>query len=84
MTEQENEEIKRTKLSDAEFVDELIGHIVHPCGFDTKKGESINLRTVYLREAKRALETIVDPEAKTKLEDTIRIWGRFENEEQSR
>ena len=83
MTERENEGTERSQMSDDDFVDELIGHIVQPCGSETEKGGIINLRTVYLREAKKALETLVDPAAKTKLQDAIRLWGRFADEESS-
>jgi hypothetical protein len=84
MTELENEEIERSQMSDDAFVDELIGHIVNPCVSKNEEGEVLNLRSTYLRMARKALETLVDPAAKTKLEDTIRLWEKFAAEELSR
>jgi hypothetical protein len=83
MVEQENEVIERSEMSDIDFADQLIGHIVHPCGLEAEGREVANLRLFYLREAKRALETFTDIEAKTKLQDAIQLWGRFAGEEKS-
>ena len=60
----ENEE----KATDLEFALFLIKHIKTPC--EDLQGN--NLKNFYLREAKRALETMKDEEAKNLLKSIIR------------
>jgi hypothetical protein len=59
------------KPTDLEFALYLIKHIQAPCG-DTKGN---NLRDFYLREAKRALETMKDTEAKEFLKSIIKEYS---------
>lgn len=58
------------RMTDHEFVDELVKHISEPCG--TKHG---NLRYFYIREGQRALDTysVKDATARQTLETAIKL-----------
>ena len=64
-------ESQTEKATDLELALFLIKHIDDPC--EDLQGN--NIRDFYLREAKRALGTMRDPEAKKKLEDAIRKYS---------
>jgi hypothetical protein len=61
------------KATDIELAEFLIKHIDNPC--EDLSGN--NIRGFYLREAKRALDTMQDPEAKALLESAI---NRYQSE----
>lgn len=62
---------KKEKATDMELALFLIKHIDNPC--EDLHGN--NVRDVYMREAKKALDTIQDLEAKKILEDTIQKYS---------
>lgn len=62
---------RKEKATDMELATFLIKHINDPC--EDLHGN--NIRRFYIREAKKALETIQDLEAKKMLEDIIRKYS---------
>jgi len=62
---------KKEKATDMELASFLIQHINNPC--EDLQGN--NIRDFYIREAKRALDTFQDPQAKQLLENTIKRYS---------
>ena len=60
-------ETPKKEATDAELSAFLIEHIMNPCS--DASGE--NIRYFYIEEAKRALKTMTDPEAKHLLQELI-------------
>ncbi|MFA5318716.1 MAG: hypothetical protein WC323_04605 [Patescibacteria group bacterium] len=62
---------KREKATDMELALFLIKHINNPC----EDLHENNIRDFYIREAKKALDTFRNPEAKQLLEDIIQKYS---------
>ena len=63
---------RKKKATDMELAFFLIKHIDNPC----EDMHENNIRDFYIREAKKALDTIQDLEAKKLLEDTIQKYSK--------
>jgi len=61
---------KKEKATDMDLAMFLIKHINNPC--EDLQGN--NIRDFYIREAKKALETFQDPEAKQRLNDVMKNY----------
>jgi hypothetical protein len=61
---------KKEKATDMELALFLIQHINSPC----ENPQKTNIRNFYIREAKRALDTFQNPQAKQLLEDAIQKY----------
>ena len=61
---------KKEKATDMELALFLIQHINSPCENPQKN----NIKDFYIREAKRALDTFQNPQAKQLLEDAIQKY----------
>jgi hypothetical protein len=62
------------KASDMEIALFLAKHIDRPCEAEVKPGEIRNIREFYIKEAKRLLEKMENPEAKKFLELKIQEY----------
>jgi len=63
--------------SDMEVAKGFIAHLVKPC----EMAPGINIREIWLREAKTALKTMTDPAAIQILGDSIKMWEKFVQDE---
>ena len=57
--------------TDIEMASFLVGHIDNPCEVEVAPGQIENIRGVYIREAKRLLPTMTNPEARDLLHKKI-------------
>lgn len=62
---------RREKASDMELTQFLTKHIIEPC--EDLHGN--DARSIYIREAKRALDTMHDEDAKKMLKDIIQQYS---------
>ena len=67
------------KLTDMQFVLELIKHIENPCTVEVE-GRTRNIRDFYLRESQSILPKLTNPFAKEMLEGTINKYGKNLND----
>lgn len=65
------------EATDSELAMFLIRHIDNPCGVEVEPGKKENIRHFYIKEAKKALSIITNPEVKNILELKIK---EYENE----
>jgi|ETNmetMinimDraft_2_1059921.scaffolds.fasta_scaffold04248_3 hypothetical protein len=62
------------KSTDMEVAFFLAGHIINPCTVKVK-GEVHSMRESYLKEAKRVLSGLTDPNAIQSLESVIEVYS---------
>lgn len=68
--------LQKEKASDMELAEFLIKHIDNPCTVEVE-GRVENIRSFYIREAKRALETMTDSAAIDLLKRKIQEYEKI-------
>ncbi|PIT97632.1 hypothetical protein COT77_00465 [Candidatus Berkelbacteria bacterium CG10_big_fil_rev_8_21_14_0_10_41_12] len=71
-------EQERPRATDMELALFLATHIDHPCVVEVEPGKFVNIRDFYLRQAKGALLTMEEPNAKRFLELKIEEYKDIE------
>jgi len=69
--------LQEEKASDMELAEFLIKHIDNPCTVEVEKGRVENIRSFYIREAKRVLETMTDSVAIDLLKRKIQEYEKI-------